>query len=308
MALKDVIELIASNLYGVTVNSESLKFASQTDIPTPDVEIAFDMVVRNAENKIVCVGDYLPNSDYDKKEEEIDNKLVYAREFPVFFVTEGGGYHFINPRYGDLLGLNTDLVPEEFFKSLKKIHPELLSDCERKISELEEQLSRQTSSLNQKEKENVKLTKELARDKDYYYNRISSLEKELEKNKEVEQKRIEEEYKICHNKEDLIRASNNIELPGKKERTSETRYGYGASDVQITTGSIRNNSSQFFISEYMGQWYLKIDLYDFFEKGPCDVPMDVFSNSIYYKFDTGLNEYIQIDSINLNEWKAIAKD
>ena len=62
--------------------------------------------------------------------------------------------------------------------------------------------------------------------------------------------------------------------------------------MYLTENYRSNASTKCFFSYWNDKWVLKIDLYDYYERGPSDIPAYVLSNSLYFDFDPNQLKYI----------------
>jgi hypothetical protein len=282
-----------SKLNSIKISSETLESRKQHE-RKPDMiyKIKFDFVIRNSKNDIVCTGLYIADNDV-KSLEKLENKLSYDSEYPIFYLNEKGLINFIHKgrlRYEISNQANRNSISNiEFISILKQNDSTLLTDLDDK----DEEIKKLENTIKELEVKVNELQGKILWEQEYYSKEILTKNKLIETFKKNEETEMINEFNNCNFQNELINEVSNAFKLERKSNLSGNRYESGG-QLYYTETSAKNDSAKYFLTYSLRKWLLKIDLYDYYLNGPCDVPGDIFSHSMYFEFNEQDLKYYQI--------------
>jgi hypothetical protein len=282
-----------SKLNSIKITSETLESRKQHE-RKPDIiyKIKFDYVIRNSKNDIVCTGVYIADNDI-KSLDKLENKLSYKSEYPVFYLNEKGLINFIHSgRFKYEIpnqAYRNPISNIEFISVLKLNDSTLLTDLDHK----EEEIKKLQNTIKELDVKVNELQDKILWKQEYYSKEILSKNKLIDSFKKNEEIKIINEFNNCNFSNKLINEVSNAFKLERKSNLSGNRYESGG-QLYYTETSAKNDSAKYFLTFSLRKWLLKIDLYDYYLNGPCDVPADIFSHSIYFEFDEQQKKYTEI--------------
>jgi hypothetical protein len=177
----------------------------------------------------------------------------------------------------------------EFISVLKLNDSTLLTDLDHK----EEEIKKLQNTIKELEVKVNELQDKILWKEEYYSKEILTKNKLIDSFKKNEEIKIINEFNNCNFQNELINEVSNAFKIERKSNLSGTRYESGG-QLYYTETSAKNDSAKYFLTYSLRKWLLKIDLYDYYLNGPCDVPADIFSHSMYFEFDEQQKKYTEI--------------
>jgi hypothetical protein len=293
-----------SKLNSIKITSETLGSRKQNELK-PDIiyKIKFDYVIRNSKNDIVCTGVYIADNDI-KSLDKLENKLSYDFEYPVFYLNEKELINFIHKgslRYEiSNQAYRNPISNIEFISILKQNDSTLLTDLDHK----DEEIKKLENTIKELEVKVNELQDKILWEQEYYSKEILTKNKLIETFKENEETKIINEFNNCTFSNELINEVSNAFKLERKSNKSGNRYEPGG-QLYYTETSAENDSAKYFLTYSLNKWLLKIDVYDYYASGPCDVPANVLSHSLYFEFneqELKYNEIKHIEDENSHLW------
>lgn len=185
--------------------------------------------------------------------------------------------------------------PHWDLSSIKKSILTSILDLNYKVDELDKKISHYKIEISKAEGKILELENSI---KSYAnsYNKTIQTKNNLIKNLELNEiERISNEFKRCPFSKEILLKSTTDFKPEQKSNMSGKRYEAGGR-LYLTESSRTNADAKYFFSNWKDKWVLKIDLYNYYEKGPSDIPAYVLFNSMYFDFDP--NQLIYIPNEN----------
>ena len=219
-----------------------------------------------------------------KKNKNITSLFILQKIILINFIHKGRfKYEIPNQAY------RNPISNIEFISVLKLNDSTLLTDLDHK----EEEIKKLQNTIKELEVKVNELQDKILWKEEYYSKEILTKNKLIDSFKKNEEIKIINEFNNCNFQNELINEVSNAFKIERKSNLSGTRYESGG-QLYYTETSAKNDSAKYFLTYSLRKWLLKIDLYDYYLNGPCDVPADIFSHSMYFEFDEQQKKYTEI--------------
>jgi hypothetical protein len=306
--------LLLKSLNVASIEKGHLEILPETNSPSPAINVSFDIIGKNGSGEVIFVGWNTSDFNSSMIHKKYPLNEIYSQYTKIIFCLEKSQkFYIIDPKGdGRFLEVNhyeTPLDIESFIETITSIESTLKTSGRIEIDNLNSQLMQFEREIQQYKDEIEKLKKSIISVEEKYQERISSKEKKLD---ELDLFKRSEMAELIKKENDIIieilKKSTLLEIPQKKENTTTVRTGNGPCDRYERIISIENIRFSIGISKWKGDWYLKLDLYNYYERGPLDIPHEEISNILYYMYDKNQGE---LRETNINEagslmtWKNV---
>lgn len=278
-------DFLKQNLRGISINKENLVFEN-TKTRLAQKFIVNDVYVIKNEGKIIAVG-FEVNTENDNK--EFHDNLKNGFPFFSFTYTENGRFDFYNAD-----GVFISNMEIEFTNQLKDSFPALKTESDLLIEQLNKELEQKSSEIKM-----LRLTiEELRESVSSYKIDNEHLNKELKGALLLIEEDVLKSFSKIRFKSKFKKAASTFFNLESKINTSVVCYGRGTSDKYNKTISIENSSIKRFITQYRGDWYLKVECYTF----NSELGYELLDSTLFAKYNIIENQF---EKIHFDQGKSI---
>jgi hypothetical protein len=278
-------DFLKQNLKDVSINKENLVFENTKTLVAQKFIVNDVHVIKN-EGKIIAVG-FEINTENDNK--KFHNNLKNGFPFFSFSYNKDGRFDFYNSD-----GVFISITEIEFINQLKVSYPALKTENDLIIEQLNEELEQKSSEIKM-----LRLTiEDLKESVNSYKLDNEHLNKELKGALLLIEEDVLKSFSKNRFKSKLKKAASTFFNLESKINTSEVYYGRDPSDKYNKTISVENSTVKRFITQYRGDWYLKVECFSY----NTELGYELMENTLFAKFNSTENKF---EKISFEQGKSI---
>lgn len=270
-------DFLKQNLRGISINKENLVFEN-TKTRLAQKFIVNDVYVIKNEGKIIAVGFEINTENDDKK---FHDNLKNGFPFFSFSYVENGRFDFYN---ADGVFISNKEI--EFTNQLKDSFPALKTENDLIIEQLNKVLEQKSSEI----KKLILTVEDLNESVRSCKFNNEHLNTELKSALLLIEEDVLKSFSKIRFKSKLKKAASTFFNLESKINTSEVYYGRGTSDKYNKTISVENSILKRFITQYRGDWYLKVECYTY----NSELGYELLDSTLFAKYNIIENQFEKI--------------
>ncbi len=270
-------DFLKQNLRGISINKENLVFEN-TKTRLAQKFIVNDVYVIKNEGTIIAVG-FEINTENDNK--KFHDNLINGFPFFSFSYAENGRFDFYN---ADGVFISNKEI--EFINQLKDTYPALKTENDLIIEQLNNEHEQKSSEIKM-----LRLTiEELKESVSLYKIENEHLNKELKGSLLLIEEDVLKSFSKFRFKSKFKKAASTFFNLESKINTSEVYYGIGTSDRYNKIISVENSTIKRFITQYRGEWYLKVECYTY----NSELGYELLESTLFARYNIIENQFEKI--------------